>query len=53
MAVMRIEMTSAGPAPSWCAPPAAADPMTAKIPAPMIAPMPSAMSSSGPSARFS
>ena len=45
-------MTSAGPAPSWCAPPAAAEPMTAKIPAPTIAPMPSAISWIGPSARF-
>src|SRR5262252_618887 len=45
-------MTSAGPAPSWCAPPAAAVPMVAKIPAPTMAPMPSAISWSGPRARF-
>ena len=45
-------MTSAGPAPSWWPPPAAAEPMTAKIPAPTIAPMPSAISWIGPSVRF-
>ena len=41
-------MTSAGPAPGWFAPPAAAVPMTAKMPAPTIAPMPSEMSCQRP-----
>src|SRR5260370_4059320 len=49
----RMEITMAGPAPTWPESPAIAVPMAAKMPAPMIAPMPSAVSCSGPRERRS
>src|SRR5258707_215501 len=45
------ETTIAGPAPRWSAPPAIAEPVDAKMPAPMIAPTPSAVRSHLPSTR--
>src|SRR5260370_40099978 len=53
MAASEMEITMAGPAPTWPESPAIAVPMAAKMPAPMIAPMPSAVSCSGPRERRS
>ena len=51
-AVSVKESMSAGPAPGRAESPAAAVPIVAKMPAPMIAPTPSATMFQGPSARF-
>src|SRR6516162_2181493 len=52
MAVKTKERISPGPAPGLVGSPAAAVPIVANIPAPMMAPIPSAVTSSGPSAFF-
>src|SRR5437764_510966 len=49
---MAKEMTSEGPAPGRTRSPAAAVPMVAKMPAPMIAPIPRRVMFKGPRVRF-
>src|SRR5206468_11843061 len=52
MAVRTKDRIKDGPAPGRVASPAAAVPIVAKIPAPMIAPTPKAVTSTGPRAFF-
>src|SRR6266849_3462352 len=53
MAVITNDTINAGPAPGRERSPAAAVPMVAKMPAPMMAPMPSKVSCNGPNTRRS